>query len=208
MAIRIRAHSRQHGYRKCRHWHHRLRGVGNRLPGVDGEESQRRSQTPGDVAAKGRLLHRAFRPINGWWLEDLRQHPSLVRHPCRRAKKMQRAMSLAQKRQPIKPPQRVVPPPIRAAAPVAKQQSVAASASSRPVVEKVVSSAASNIARSNLAGAKAPAIRKWLVPATLRKQFILTELFRPPIGLRSQFRKDSTCWTPAAQGTLPVYACN
>jgi len=30
----------------------------------------------------------------------------------------------------------------------------------------------------------APAIRKWLRPATLRQQFILTELFQPPIALR------------------------
>jgi hypothetical protein len=34
------------------------------------------------------------------------------------------------------------------------------------------------------ATASASAIRQWLRPATLRSQFILTELLRPPVGLR------------------------
>jgi len=32
--------------------------------------------------------------------------------------------------------------------------------------------------------ATAPAIRRWLNPATLRSQYILTELLQPPLGLR------------------------
>ena len=30
----------------------------------------------------------------------------------------------------------------------------------------------------------APVIRRWLTPATLRQQFILTELFQPPLSMR------------------------
>jgi hypothetical protein len=35
-------------------------------------------------------------------------------------------------------------------------------------------------------GAGAPAIAKWLSPKTLRQQFILTEIFQPPLALREK----------------------
>lgn len=34
----------------------------------------------------------------------------------------------------------------------------------------------------------APTIRRWLTPATLRQQFILTELFQPPLSMREEQR--------------------
>ncbi|HZL35370.1 MAG TPA: hypothetical protein VFC78_08675, partial [Tepidisphaeraceae bacterium] len=36
------------------------------------------------------------------------------------------------------------------------------------------------------ASADAAALRRWLRPATLHHQFILTEVFLPPVGLRDQ----------------------
>jgi len=38
--------------------------------------------------------------------------------------------------------------------------------------------------RSPAPGALAPAISRWLKPETLRQQFILTEIFQPPLALR------------------------
>jgi len=35
-------------------------------------------------------------------------------------------------------------------------------------------------------GAEAPAISRWLTPKTLRSQFILTEVFQPPVALRPE----------------------
>jgi len=34
--------------------------------------------------------------------------------------------------------------------------------------------------------ASAPAIARWLKPHTLRQQFILTEVFQPPLAMRPQ----------------------
>jgi hypothetical protein len=33
-------------------------------------------------------------------------------------------------------------------------------------------------------GVNAPAIARWAKPSTLRQQFILTEIFQPPLALR------------------------
>ncbi|HWE04212.1 MAG TPA: hypothetical protein VG326_17535 [Tepidisphaeraceae bacterium] len=103
------------------------------------------------------------------------------RPPPMRTSMLQRSPAAVQKKQPARQPARIIAQPVRQAAP--KPQ---AGASSRPVVEKVASIAQTNAAQTNLAGAKAPAIRRWLVPATLRKQFILTELLRPPMALRDE----------------------
>ncbi len=89
-------------------------------------------------------------------------------------KKLQVRPALKAVAQPVRPPP----------APVAKPKPVAAPEFSVPVVEKSALGSISNVARSKSVGAKAPAIRKWLTPETLRKQFILTELFRPPVALR------------------------
>ena len=35
---------------------------------------------------------------------------------------------------------------------------------------------------------QAPTIRRWLTPTTLRQQFILTELFQPPLSMREEQR--------------------
>jgi hypothetical protein len=52
--------------------------------------------------------------------------------------------------------------------------------SARPAVQPM---AARPVARPAIA---APAIKRWATPATLRQQFILTEIFQPPLALREQ----------------------
>jgi type IV secretory pathway VirB10-like protein len=51
-------------------------------------------------------------------------------------------------------------------------------------IQPVASSDAPSIQRPQSAGANASMIRAWLKPATLRQQFILTELFQKPVALR------------------------
>jgi hypothetical protein len=46
-------------------------------------------------------------------------------------------------------------------------------------------------ARKGPAFADAPTIRKWLKPQTLRAQFVLTEIFQPPLALRDNERRIS-----------------
>src|SRR5665213_1000941 len=107
------------------------------------------------------------------------------RPPPLPASVLQRGKAPVQKRQQVKQAAKLVAQPVRAA-PAPRAKATAPAVSSRPIVEKVSSISQTNSARANLAGAKAPAIRRWLVPATLRKQFILTELLRPPIALRKE----------------------
>jgi hypothetical protein len=77
-----------------------------------------------------------------------------------------------------KPRPAQAPPPLPAQAPAQVQTKFAAqSAPSAPI---------STSRRPATVGALA--INKWLKPATLRQQFILTELFQPPLALRE--RKD------------------
>jgi hypothetical protein len=108
------------------------------------------------------------------------------RPPPLPASLLQRVKTPVQKRAPVKQVPKMVAQPVTRAVAAPRAQAPPPSVSSRPIVEKVSSISQTNSARTNLAGAKAPAIRRWLVPATLRKQFILTELLRPPIALREE----------------------
>ena len=47
-------------------------------------------------------------------------------------------------------------------------------------------SAAPKMARTLAQGVAAPMIKRWLTPETLRQQFILTEIFQPPLALREK----------------------
>jgi hypothetical protein len=80
-----------------------------------------------------------------------------------------------------KPKRRVDrPPPLPAAQPFGDEAPIMLSPES-PIAES--SPARSTLSRKSV-GVAAPAIHKWLTPATLRQQFILTELFQPPLALR------------------------
>jgi hypothetical protein len=71
-------------------------------------------------------------------------------------------------------PQRapLLPDVPRSAAPVAATEIAAAAPGARPAP----------------AVASAPALKSWMRPATLRQQFILTEIFQPPLAMREEQR--------------------
>lgn len=82
----------------------------------------------------------------------------------------QRAAAIAQQQRTA---QAKAPPPIPPARPVA-----ASPTSPKPAM------AGAGVATKSAGGANAAAIRRWLQPGTIRRQFILTELFQPALALR------------------------
>ncbi len=66
----------------------------------------------------------------------------------------------------------------------ALQRVVTAAPTGAPIASKVETAAPIAPVRSNASRASAPAIAKWLKPETLRSQFILTEIFQPPVAMR------------------------
>jgi hypothetical protein len=93
-----------------------------------------------------------------------------------------RAKSKAAKRSAARSPQR---PPLFAppAAPPMPEEVTLFSQSQQSARPAVQPMAARPVARPAIA---APAIKRWATPATLRQQFILTEIFQPPLALREQ----------------------
>ena len=79
---------------------------------------------------------------------------------------------------------RPVPPNVAIAAPIITGSNPAIGMPAPIAPARSIAAAA--IASSHTGTAKsAVAIRKWLNPATLKKEFILTEIFRPPLSLRN-----------------------
>lgn len=104
---------------------------------------------------------------------------------------------------PPDPPRRVVrapqPPPLRPGGPrgqkkqkkksrqaVAAVQAAAPPPGEDPVENLVAPAPPVAPVRAAPTGTLAPAISRWLKPETLRQQFILTEIFQPPIALRER----------------------
>ncbi|MEO6434984.1 MAG: hypothetical protein ABIP55_04390, partial [Tepidisphaeraceae bacterium] len=75
-------------------------------------------------------------------------------------------------------------PAQRRAAPAEVVLEVDRGASSPSPIASVAPSSARPVAQ----GVGAPAIARWLVPGTLRKQFILTEVLQAPLALREERR--------------------
>jgi len=111
---------------------------------------------------------------------------------------------IAPKAQAIQPARRAAPVPQRKATPVRRPSPVPAAAvqqrpQAAPVARRQPPAAPSPImapvvVRHVVGTANSAAIRRWLQPDSLRKQFILTELLQPPIGLRA----------PRDLGTIPT----
>jgi hypothetical protein len=79
-------------------------------------------------------------------------------------------------RRPGKLPVQAPPPPVPVAAPVPAEP--AYQVTSVPPTRSSRGAAAASVS--------APALRAWMRPATLRQQFILTEIFQPPISMREE----------------------
>jgi hypothetical protein len=113
------------------------------------------------------------------------RHPEMLAsrpQPARRAITPAQPSTAAQRQQQRRqrPPRRaatVLPPP-----PIPAMQG-AQRAAAATVPAKVAAVAARPVSTEAV---KAPAIARWLNPATLRQQFILTEVFQPPLGLREE----------------------
>jgi hypothetical protein len=74
-----------------------------------------------------------------------------------------------------------------AAAPAPRQPQPPPLVPARPATNLAKPSAAvAAVSHTTPGGASAAAIRNWLRPVSLRKQFILTELLQPPISLREK----------------------
>jgi hypothetical protein len=74
------------------------------------------------------------------------------------------------------------PAPVVARPPVAPVQTVQASLSAPPPPPPMVKRPAPAV--------DAAVIRRWLRPGTLRSQYILTEIFQPPLALRDSVSRD------------------
>jgi hypothetical protein len=71
-----------------------------------------------------------------------------------------------------------VPPPVPRSRPVAAQMPPESAAAQR------TTPAPAPRRTARLASATAPAVAQWMRPETLRSQFILTEILKPPLALR------------------------
>jgi len=94
--------------------------------------------------------------------------PAIPQRPIQKRKQKQ------QKRAPTNYNKLAAPPPLPAAQPVAPAMPISTPA---PALEPPKRTAVT---------ATAPVIRRWLNPTTLRQQFILTEVFQPPLALREE----------------------
>lgn len=86
----------------------------------------------------------------------------------------QTAKPIAVKKMPPRAAQRPAPPPVAKIAARAMPPAIKPPAPQPPVPRPVV------------AAVDATALRRWLKPATLHSQFILSEIFQPPVALREQ----------------------
>jgi hypothetical protein len=68
-------------------------------------------------------------------------------------------------------------------APTSAQPAIVQPAAASSVAPQAAS-AAPKMARTLAQGVAAPVIKRWLTPQILRQQFILTEVFQPPLALR------------------------
>jgi hypothetical protein len=93
---------------------------------------------------------------------------------------------VATKRPVARRPGRRPPPPIIAMAqPIVTKVSTAPVAPVAPIARSIVAN--TGIARPNeVPPESAVSIRKWLTPATLKNQFLLTEILQPPLALRDK----------------------
>ncbi len=104
-----------------------------------------------------------------------RRFPEVLRPPRPVARK---PLTIPKTRKQRATPPSLPPVVVRAAAPAAPaaQSAALTSVGSRSEVSR----------RPAAPGAGAPAIAKWLTPRTLRQQFILTEIFQPPLAMREK----------------------
>ena len=80
-----------------------------------------------------------------------------------------------------------LPPPVprrQVARPVAPAQEESARDLVASLTSATAAAAAARSAPARRTMADAPALARWMRPATLRRQFILTEILKPPVGLR------------------------
>ena len=92
----------------------------------------------------------------------------------------------ATKRPVARRPGRRPPPPIIAMAqPIVTKVSNTPATPMAPITRPIVAN--TGIARPNeVPPESAASIRKWLTPATLKNQFLLTEILQPPLALREK----------------------
>ena len=89
--------------------------------------------------------------------------PPLPRPQAKQQQQKKRRRPVAAPAAPVQAPPAAPPPPLVAPAP------------SMPTRQN-----------ASTASVSAPALARWLQPNTLRRQFILTEVFQPPLGLRGE----------------------
>ena len=148
-------------------------------------------------AARRRQVRQDIDPMGRQQLQQQLNPGYQVRHPEMLASRP-RPPSRAQPRAPMpvqpiaampqRPQQRqrprrrgpaVLPPPPIPAMQGNAPRSLVAQGAAKPVATKPA-------APAPVQSVKAPAIARWLNPATLRQQFILTEVFQPPLAMRDE----------------------
>jgi hypothetical protein len=126
----------------------------------------------------------------------MRQGPASMRPPMQAPPRMQPAPPRPVQPRPVQHrppplPQKQVRKRFPVKAPVARQPAIPASAFQSEPAEAVIleASHAAATPRVNRRPSNAPsaaALHSWLKPATLRQQFILTEVLQPPVAMREQ----------------------
>jgi hypothetical protein len=94
-------------------------------------------------------------------------------------------------RAPGRPPgRRISPPPIMMARPIvtattiAPMAATASTGTAHAVPAKSIAATAAAASVDKKPSANAATLRRWMNPTTLRQQFMLTEIFQPPLALR------------------------
>jgi hypothetical protein len=96
--------------------------------------------------------------------------PALPQRPVQKRKQKQKQ----QQRPPTNYNKLAAPPPMPAAPPTTRSMQISTPAQSVEPLKRTAITAT------------APVIHRWLNPTTLRQQFILTEVFQPPLALREE----------------------
>lgn len=132
----------------------------------------------------------------------MREQEALGRPPVMEAPPMpQRPQQPAPRPVPQRPPAQVRTPapsrtpkrfPVKLPPPIPARRKPSVPAQSEPAVLTSTVPIASPIAQpmKRINSATAATVNAWMRPATLRQQFILTEIFQPPLALRDP---DSAC---------------
>jgi hypothetical protein len=89
-------------------------------------------------------------------------------------------------RRPV-PPRIAIAQPIMTATGAVKPVATASTGTAHAVPAKSIAATAAAASPNAKPSANAATLKRWMNPSTLRQQFMLTEIFQPPLALREQY---------------------